>query len=55
MLGLILLVIAGLLFLLAAVNQTIFEQGPQDLIAWGLAWLLATVFGHAYVTERFHR
>ncbi len=44
MLGLILRVIAFLLFLLAAVNQTLFSQPPADLVAWGLAaWVLATL------------
>lgn len=44
MISLILLVIAFLLFLLAAVNQTVFDQGPVDLIAWGLAsWVLSVL------------
>jgi len=44
MIGLILRVVAFLLFLLAAVNQTIFNQPPADLVAWGLAsWVLATL------------
>jgi hypothetical protein len=46
MLGIILRVIACLLFLLAAVNQTIFSQPPADLVAFGLlAWCLATLIG----------
>ena len=46
MLGTILRVIAFLLFLVAAVNQTLFDQGPQDLVAFGLAaWVLATLIG----------
>jgi hypothetical protein len=44
MIGIILRVIAFLLFLLAAVNQSLFEQGPPDLVAFGLAaWVLATL------------
>ena len=46
MLGIILRVIAFILFLVAAVNQTLFEQSPQDLVAFGLAaWVLATLVG----------
>ena len=46
MLGIALRVIAALLFLLAAANQTLLHQGPADLVAWGLfAWVLATLFG----------
>jgi hypothetical protein len=46
MFGIILRVVAFLLFLLAAVNQTIFQQPPADLVAWGLAaWVLATLVG----------
>ena len=46
MLGLILRVIAFLLFLLAGANQTLFSQPPADLIAFGLAaWVLATLLG----------
>ena len=46
MLGLILRVIAFLLFLLAAVNQTVFSQPPADEVAFGLAcWVLATLVG----------
>ncbi len=46
MLGLVLRVIAFLLFLLAGVNQTLFSQPPFDLVAFGLAaWVLATVVG----------
>lgn len=37
MISLILLVIAFLLFLLAGVNQALFDQGPADLVAFGLA------------------
>lgn len=44
MLGIILRVIAFLVFLLAAVNQTVFSQPPADLVAFGLAaWVLATL------------
>lgn len=46
MLGIILRVIAFLLFVLAAANQTVFSQPPADLIAWGLAaWVLAILVG----------
>ncbi len=46
MLALILRVVAFLLFLLAACNQTILSQPPADLVAWGLAaWVLATLVG----------
>ena len=46
MLGIILRVIAFLLFLLAAVGQTVFEQPPLDLAHFGLAaWVLATLIG----------
>jgi len=46
MLGIILRVIACLLFLLAAVNQTVFSQPPQDLVAFGLlAWCLGALLG----------
>lgn len=46
MLGIILRVIAFLLFLLAAFNQTLLSQAPHDLVAFGLAaWVLATLVG----------
>ncbi len=46
MLGILLRLIAFLLFLLAAVNQTLFSQPPADLVAFGLAaWVLATIVG----------
>lgn len=46
MLGLILRVIAFILFLVAAFNQTLFKQDPHELVAFGLAaWVLATVLG----------
>jgi hypothetical protein len=42
--GLILRIAAFLLFLLAAVNQTLFQQPPADLVAFGLAaWVLAVL------------
>lgn len=44
MLGLALRVIAILLFLIAAFNQTLFKQSPADLVAFGLsAYVLATL------------
>jgi len=46
MLGVILRVIAFLLFVIAALNQTLFSQPPADLVAFGLAaWVLATLIG----------
>lgn len=46
MLGIVLRVIAFLLFLVAAVNQTLFDQTPADLVAFGLAsWVLASLIG----------
>jgi len=33
-------IIAGILFLLAGANQTIFGQPPADEIAWGLFFLV---------------
>ena len=41
MLSLALLLIAALLFLLAGVNQTLFSQGPADLLAYVLSVLLS--------------
>jgi len=44
--ALILKVVAFILFVVAAVNETLFDQSPQDLVAWGLAaWVLATLLG----------
>jgi len=44
MLSLALLLIAALLFLLAGVNQTLFSQGPADLLAFGLlAYVLSVL------------
>lgn len=44
MLGLILRVVAFILFCVAALNETLFDQGPVDLVAWGLAaWVLSTL------------
>lgn len=55
MISLILLIVAFLLFVVAALNQTVFEQPPADLVAWGLAaWALATLLGSAWVTSRFN-
>ena len=49
MISLILLVIAFLAFLLAALNQTVLDQPPADLVAWGLAaWVLATLLPGAW-------
>lgn len=43
MLGVILRVVAFLLFVGAALNQTWFSQPPADLVAFGLAaWVLAS-------------
>jgi len=48
MLSIVCYVVAGLAFLLAGANQTLFSQPPPDEIAWGLffvvlAWLLGGV------------
>lgn len=54
MIALILRVLAFLLFLLAAVNQTLLGQPPADLVAWGLAaWVLSTLLGDPIVVARF--
>ena len=46
MLSILLRVVAFLLFILAGVNQTLFNQPPADLIAFGLAaWVLASLLG----------
>jgi hypothetical protein len=46
MLGVILRVIAFLLFLLAGFNQTLFNRTLHELVAFGLAaWVLATLVG----------
>lgn len=46
MIGIVLRVIALLLFVLAGVNQTLFNQPPADLVAFGLAcWVAATLVG----------
>lgn len=56
MIALILLVLAFLCFVVAALNQTVFEQGPVDLVAWGLAaWALATLLGSPVVAAYFPR
>jgi hypothetical protein len=52
MLSIALRIVAALLFLLAGVNQTLLNQPPADLIAFGLlAWVLATLFGSAVITR----
>ena len=44
--SLLLRVVAFILFLVSALNQTLFQQTPQELVAWGLAaWVLATILG----------
>lgn len=44
MLGLALRIVAFLLFVVAGVNQTLLEQSPADLVAFGLAaYVLATL------------
>lgn len=46
MLGIILRVVALILFVVGALNQTLFGQGELDLALWGLAaWVLATLVG----------
>lgn len=47
-LSLILMVVAFLLFVIAGCNQTLFSQGPADLVAFGLAsWVLAQLLAGA--------
>ena len=57
MLGIFLRIIAFLLFILAGVNQTVFEQPPADLVYFGLgAWVLATLVGGiSFASGRFTR
>ena len=46
MLGIVLRVVAFVVFVLAALGQTVLNQAPADLVAWGLAaWVLATLVG----------
>lgn len=46
MISLILRVVAFILFLVAGTNNDLFNQGPADLVAFGLAcWVLATLLG----------
>jgi hypothetical protein len=48
MIGVLLLCIAFLCFLLAAVGQTVLDQPPHDLVAWGLAaYMLSIIVGAA--------
>ena len=51
--ALILKVLAAIAFLLAAVNESIFEQGPADLVAWGLLlWVVSELLGGAVAVIR---
>ena len=44
MFSIILRVVALILFLVAACNQTLFHQTPTELVAFGLAaWVLASL------------
>lgn len=46
MVGIILRVLACILFVIAGCNGTLLDQGPGDLIAFGLAfWVAATLLG----------
>jgi len=46
MIGIVLRVLAFLFFFLAGCGQTLLDQGPADLVAFGLAaWVLATLIG----------
>lgn len=46
MIGIILRVVAFILFLVAGFNQTLFGQGELDLIAFALAcWVVAALVG----------
>jgi len=54
--GLILKIVAFLLFVLAAVNQTLFGQPPADLVAFGLAcWVIASLVGGYGPASPLHR
>ncbi len=56
MLGILLRVIAFILFILAGCGQTIFQQPPLDLAYFGLAaWVLATLVGGYGPTFTFNR
>lgn len=59
MLGIILRVLAFLFFCIAATNNSLFDQPPADLVAWGLAaWVLATLIGgvlDGYVDRYTHK
>lgn len=56
MIALILLVLAALCFLVAAINQTFLNQGPVDLIAWGLClWVVAILLGQPLIASRINR
>lgn len=56
MIALVLLVLSAIAFLLAACNQSIFEQGPGDLVAWGLFFfVLSALFGAALVVYEKRR
>ena len=56
MIGLILKIVAFLLFVLAAVNQTLFGQPPADLVAFGLAcWVIASLVGGYGPASPLHR
>lgn len=53
MISLILRVVAFLLFVAAGLGQTLLEQPPVELIAWGLGcWVLATLLGNPIVVAR---
>ena len=56
MISLVLRVVAFILFLIAACNQTLFSQPPADLVAWALAcWVLATILGGWGPASPLHR
>ena len=56
MISLVLRVVAFILFLVAACNQTLFSQPPADLVAWALAcWVLATILGGWGPASPLHR
>ncbi len=39
-------ILAAIAFLLAGVNEDIFDQGPADLVAWGLLfWVVSELLG----------
>jgi hypothetical protein len=56
MIALLLRLVALILFVVAALNETLFSQPPADLVAWGLAaWVLSTLVGDPIILARVNR